>query len=271
RRDIIPKDDEMVDGKNKNYQRRAYSRFFNPPFYAVVHPWITPTEKELQMPYLITLGLVETIFDPIVDRVKTVLDGATNYQKRERFPNEVSNEFVVVDADDGVDVDDGACVGVDAACVGATTCVGAAGSAGAGQHEGATSCRRCCGFFCEKCKKHDEYSIIILTKSLTSCVRGIGNTRTTMITEIGTWISTAHDDMIDYVRCIRPTPGGMDWIDAKRILTVMNTSSNHFMTVEILLQEGLINVYDCNLVIMEHDKFFTLIQPVFELLPKLLK
>ena len=77
--------------------------------------------------------------------------------------------------------------------------------------------------------------------------------------------------MIDYVIGIRTTPGGMDWIDAERILTIMNTSGNHFVTVEILLHEGLINVYDCNLVVTEHDKFFTLIQPVFELLPKLLK
>ena len=67
--------------------------------------------------------------------------------------------------------------------------------------------------------------------------------------------------MIDYVKGIRPTPRGMDWIDAKRI----------FVTVEILLHEGLINIYDCNRVVMEHDKFFTLIQPVFELLPKFLK
>ena len=51
----------------------------------------------------------------------------------------------------------------------------------------------------------------------------------------------------------------------------MNTSGNHFLTLEILLHEGLINIYDCNRVVMEHDKFFTLIQPVFELLPKLLK
>ena len=80
-----------------------------------------------------------------------------------------------------------------------------------------------------------------------------------------------NDDMIDYVRDIRPTPRGMDWIDAKRILTVMNTSGNNFATLEIFLHEGLINVYDCNLVITKHDKFFTLIQHVFELLPKFLK
>ena len=84
------------------------------------------------MSYLITLGLVETIFDPVVDRVKIVLARATTI-KRERVPSEVSNELVVFDVDDGVDVDDGAGVGVASA-----TCVGAAG---AGQHEGDTSCR----------------------------------------------------------------------------------------------------------------------------------
>ena len=45
------------------------------------------------MPYLITLGLVETIFDLVMDRVKMVLAGATTI-KRKRVPNEVSNELV---------------------------------------------------------------------------------------------------------------------------------------------------------------------------------
>ena len=79
------------------------------------------------------------------------------------------------------------------------------------------------------------------------------------------------EDMIDCAWGIRPTHGGLDWIDEKRILTVMNISGNHFMIVEILLHEGLINVYDCNLVVTENDMFFTLIQLIFELLPKLLK
>ena len=45
------------------------------------------------------------------------------------------------------------------------------------------------------------------------------------------------DDMIDYVKGIRTTPGGMDWIDIKRILTVMKTLGNNFVTLEILLHE----------------------------------
>ncbi|KAH0652510.1 hypothetical protein KY289_030188 [Solanum tuberosum] len=74
-------------------------------------------------------------------------------------------------------------------------------------------------------------------------------------------------DMIDYVKGIRPYPGGMDWIGAKRILAVMNMNNTHFVTLEILLHEGCMNVYDCNLMSLEHDKFLTFIQHVFELLP----
>ncbi|KAH0679035.1 hypothetical protein KY284_020120 [Solanum tuberosum] len=51
----------------------------------------------------------------------------------------------------------------------------------------------------------------------------------------------------------------------------MNMNKTHFVTLEILLHEGRINVYDCLLLGMEHAKFLTFIQPVFKLLPKLLK
>ncbi|KAH0776723.1 hypothetical protein KY290_008134 [Solanum tuberosum] len=80
-----------------------------------------------------------------------------------------------------------------------------------------------------------------------------------------------NEDMINYVRGIRPYPGGMDWIGAKRILAVMNLNKTHFVTLEILLHKGHMNVYDCQLIGMEHAKFLTFIQPVFDLLPKLLK
>ena len=53
-----------------------------------MHPWITPTEHELQMSYPITLGLIETIFYPVVDRVKMELVGATTI-KRDRVVNEL--------------------------------------------------------------------------------------------------------------------------------------------------------------------------------------
>ncbi|KAH0672511.1 hypothetical protein KY290_024743 [Solanum tuberosum] len=77
-----------------------------------------------------------------------------------------------------------------------------------------------------------------------------------------------NDDMIDYVRLYL---GGMDWIGAKRILVVINMNNAHFVTLKILLHEGCMNICDCNLIGMKHAKFFIFIQPVFELLPNLLK
>ncbi|KAH0725356.1 hypothetical protein KY284_001221 [Solanum tuberosum] len=74
-----------------------------------------------------------------------------------------------------------------------------------------------------------------------------------------------------FMQGIRPYPGGMDWIGAKRLLAVMNMNKTHFVTLEILLHEGRMNVYDCLLMGIEHAKFLTFIQPVFGLLPKLLK
>ncbi|KAG5595431.1 hypothetical protein H5410_036663 [Solanum commersonii] len=78
-------------------------------------------------------------------------------------------------------------------------------------------------------------------------------------------------DMIDYVKGIRPYPGGIDWISAKRILIVMNMNNSQFVTLEILLHKGRMNAYDCNLTCMKHDAFLTFIQPVFDLLSILLR
>ena len=72
-----------------------------------------------------------------MDRVKMELTWATTI-KRDRVVDEVVNELVVFD---------GFGVGV---------------GAGAGQDQGSTSCRICCGFLCEKCKNHDENSIVHL-------------------------------------------------------------------------------------------------------------
>ena len=57
----------------------------------------------------------------------------------------------------------------------------------------------------------------------------------------------------------------------KKDIDSHNTMSIHFVTLKILLHEGRMNVYDCNLMVTKYDKIFTLIQHVFQLLPKLLK
>ncbi|KAH0725389.1 hypothetical protein KY284_001254 [Solanum tuberosum] len=344
--------------RSKTKTAKNIPDLYKPPYDVVVHPWLVPTEKELQMSYLITLGLVETLFDPVVDRVIMELVGARTI-KRDR----VVNELVVFDGGYGRGID-----------------------AGAGQDQGATSCRRCSGFLCEKCKKQDEDSIMYLqtlsqprggkksfikamqnlkkkifgelpmavgeevlelthvnvykrvtiaeknklvdlvrAKDLRAeydmhCFRGedfrimtsmdiclmrerhvryleyydstdrildlnfysnfklrygkmseeattVGGRSFTQLINEFEW----DEDMINYVRGIRPYPGGMDWIGAKRVLAVMNINKTHFVTLTILLHKGRMNVYDCMLMGMEHAKFLTFIQPVFELLPKLLK
>ncbi|KAH0642033.1 hypothetical protein KY290_033639 [Solanum tuberosum] len=135
---------------------------FNPPYDAVVHPWLVPTEKELQMPSLITIGLVETLFDPVVDNVKREFLGATTI-KRARLDDQqlvVFNEDDMVDAAvrAGVNIGIGAGVGFDV------------------QSVGGTSCSRCSSFLCEKYKKHDEYSIMYL-HTLSQTVNKLKNKR----------------------------------------------------------------------------------------------
>ncbi|KAF3665658.1 hypothetical protein FXO37_10939 [Capsicum annuum] len=49
-----------------------------------------------------------------------------------------------------------------------------------------------------------------------------------------------------------------------------NMEVKHFLVVEILLYEGNIKVYDCNLSIFSEDKFLIHMQPILKLLPKLL-
>ena len=74
------------------------------------------------MSYLITLGLVETLFDLVVDKVIMKFARAPTIKR-----DKVVNELVVFDR-----IED---------------CADA--SVGAGQDQGATSCR-ICGFLCDK-------------------------------------------------------------------------------------------------------------------------
>ncbi|KAM3326818.1 hypothetical protein P3S67_001944 [Capsicum chacoense] len=77
------------------------------------------------------------------------------------------------------------------------------------------------------------------------------------------------EEGIKYVREKRPYPHDKSWTKAKRILAVMIVDVTHFLTVEILLYEGNINVYDCNLPVFSEKTFLTHMQPLLKLLPKL--
>ncbi|KAF3649383.1 putative glycerol-3-phosphate 2-O-acyltransferase 6-like [Capsicum annuum] len=56
---------------------------FNPPKKAIVHPWLVPTNRELKMPFFLTLRSVQTLSDPkVVDGIKMELFGATSITRK---------------------------------------------------------------------------------------------------------------------------------------------------------------------------------------------
>ncbi|KAG5600271.1 hypothetical protein H5410_031641 [Solanum commersonii] len=193
----------------------------------------------------------------------------------------------MVDTTVRVGVNIGVGVGVD---VGGGICGGA--SIG-GQSVGDTSCSRCSGFLCEKFKKRYDDSIIYLQK-LSELVNGFKYKRgVRVIPSNKVWDPYTpqrhlrfheHYDFTEIIMDLNfytnfkkrydsiseeaTTAGGRS---LKHIIAIMNMNNTQFVTLEILLHEGRMNVYDCNLMSMEHDNFFTFIQHVFELLPNLLR
>ncbi|KAH0712709.1 hypothetical protein KY289_008668 [Solanum tuberosum] len=91
---------------------------FDPPHDIIVHPWLVPTEQELQMPFFLTLEIIDTKSDPIVDLIKKELTGATTIRREA--------PIVSGDADDvALDVDVDVNIGID---------IGDAGGKSGGEH-----------------------------------------------------------------------------------------------------------------------------------------
>ncbi|KAG5591388.1 hypothetical protein H5410_041902 [Solanum commersonii] len=359
--------------RSKTKIAKNISDLYNHPHDVVVHPWLVPTKKELQMLYLITLGLVETLFDPVVDRVKMELAGARTI-KRDRVGLMVVVLMLMLMLMLVLDKTKGQPLVEDALAF--STVNEFKNKRGVKvipsknvQHPYTPQAKRRKISFIKAIQnlkkkifgelpmavgekvlefKHvnvykrvtitEKNKLVDLTRAkelraqyvmhffsgkdfriMTSmdiwwedcCVDEIlslmrerhvrypeyydstdrildlnfyskfklrydkmsdeativgGRSFTRLINEFE-W----DENMINYVRVIRPYLGGMDWIGAKRLLVVMNINKTHFVTLEILLHEGRMNVYYCLLMGMKHAKFFTFIQHVFELLPKLLK
>ncbi|MCD9645425.1 hypothetical protein HAX54_034309 [Datura stramonium] len=79
------------------------------------------------------------------------------------------------------------------------------------------------------------------------------------------------DYFLDYCKGVRPYPGGVPWLGEKRIFIVMALEKIHFVALEFMINDRVINVYDCNLPCCPEDEFFQHIQPVMELWPRFLK
>ncbi|KAH0709654.1 hypothetical protein KY284_011081 [Solanum tuberosum] len=73
---------------------------------SIVHPWLVPTEQELQMSFFLTLGIIDTKSDPTVDLIKKELAGATTI-KRETPIVSGDADDVAIDVDVNVIVDIG--------------------------------------------------------------------------------------------------------------------------------------------------------------------
>ncbi|KAF3642154.1 hypothetical protein FXO38_21270 [Capsicum annuum] len=78
------------------------------------------------------------------------------------------------------------------------------------------------------------------------------------------------EEMLRYVRGDRPNPHDKSWTEAKRILAVISMNDMHYRAIEILLEEGKINVYDSNVPLIDDFDLFLLVEPLMVLLPILL-
>ncbi|KAH0744064.1 hypothetical protein KY290_032057 [Solanum tuberosum] len=81
---------------------------------SIVHPWLVSTEQELQMPFFLTLGIIDTKSDPTLDLIKKELAGATTIT-RETLIVPGDADDVAINVGDDADVN----VGVDIGDVGA--------------------------------------------------------------------------------------------------------------------------------------------------------
>ena len=79
------------------------------------------------------------------------------------------------------------------------------------------------------------------------------------------------EETLRYVRGDMPSPHGKSWTKEKRILAVISMNDMHYRAIEILLEEGKINVYDSNIPLIDDFDLFLLMEPLMMLLPILLR
>ncbi|KAM3338754.1 hypothetical protein P3S68_030840 [Capsicum galapagoense] len=79
------------------------------------------------------------------------------------------------------------------------------------------------------------------------------------------------EEIIKYVRGDRPNPHGKSWTEVKRILAIISVNDMHYRAVDILCDEGKINVYDSNVPLIDNFNLFLLVEPLMVLLPILLR
>ncbi|KAG5576845.1 hypothetical protein H5410_056979 [Solanum commersonii] len=123
-----------------------------------------------------------------------------------------------------------------------------------------------------KRERVDDGEFHVLNEDMVDAVVRVGvNIGVDAGVDVGGGIGVGVGVSFHQARGNRPYPGGMDWIGVKRVIAVTNVEKKYFVTLEIFLHEGHMNVYGCNMMVYEHNQFLTFILPVFELLPILLR
>lgn len=78
------------------------------------------------------------------------------------------------------------------------------------------------------------------------------------------------DRMLQYVRGERPKHG-KSWANVKKVYCVINIKQMHWVTVVWLLEEGLLEILDCNPSICRDSELQMVMHPLCKLFPRLLR
>ncbi|KAF3663364.1 hypothetical protein FXO37_12030 [Capsicum annuum] len=152
-------------------------KIFSIDRYSIVHPSLVPTNRELKMPFFLTLQSVQTLSDPkVIDRMKIELFGAT-YITRKIV---LEGGLVVVDSLNG----DGAIGGSSGAAVGANDAPLTIFKINHYEYDHIgyiyfTSSNKCFGCKCQDCKvKHNV--VINAINALTTSVKELTSKRSSI-------------------------------------------------------------------------------------------
>ncbi|XP_060202704.1 uncharacterized protein LOC132631118 [Lycium barbarum] len=75
---------------------------FNPPLEEVVHPWLVPTVRELEMPFLASFEPLQSVPDKMIEVMKLELAGVTAI-KRESVVVDVGGGGIIAGGQPAVD------------------------------------------------------------------------------------------------------------------------------------------------------------------------
>ncbi|KAM3266270.1 hypothetical protein P3L10_003264 [Capsicum annuum] len=279
---------------------------FNPLKDAVAHLWILPTEEDSVMTFYITLGHIDTIADPMMELIKKELAGATTIRRavRQGQPNvEALHDQPFTKADPGAS--SGGVVGVggrhtDAASTRDDEHVDAQERINMfentpfrpytekgpsmtdmrmpyeDKHVDIILCivRKRQLTYREAYDAVDRIMDLDFYKKLKDRYDQLNGKTLSLRVGLDFLVPTLvldEEEMIKYVRGDRPNSHGKSWTEAKRILAVISVNDMHYWAVEILLEEGKINVYDFNVPFVNDFDLFLLVEALMVLLPILLR